>query len=334
MTGPLVVVGDVLLDSDIEGRADRRSPDAGVPVVDVHTGIWRPGGAGLAALLATRDAGEVVLVGGFGDDEPGHRLHRLLAGRVRVAPLPMLGTTVCKQRIRAVGPCAPTAADGAGDRPVSVVRVDSGDGRIGHGPLPADVEAVFDCARAILVADYGHGVAAHPGIRALLSRRLHDIPVVWDPHPRGPAPVAGASLVTPNRDEAAALVGGDGGFGDRARELSRRWSARAVAVTLGAEGAVLYRRGTKDTVAVGISSELRCGEGYDVCGAGDRFAAAATAALASGDSVTNAVRRAVDVAARFVRDGAVSSPGTGRTRADRAVVTVAPSRPAPPPSWA
>ncbi|MGW5513256.1 PfkB family carbohydrate kinase [Nocardia africana] len=333
MTGPLVVVGDVLLDSDIEGRADRRSPDAGVPVVDVRTGIWRPGGAGLAALLAARDAGEVVLVGGFGDDEAGHRLRGLLAGRVRVAPLPMLGTTVCKQRIRAVGPCGPVAADGAADRPVSVVRVDSGDGRIGHGPLPDEVESVFGCARAVLVADYGHGVAAHPGIRALLARRLHDIPVVWDPHPRGPAPVAGASLVTPNRDEAASLVGGDGGFGDRARELSRRWSARAVAVTLGAEGAVLYRRGTKGTVAVGISPDLRCGEGYDVCGAGDRFAAAATAALASGDSVTNAVRRAVDVAARFVRDGAVSAPGMGGTRADRVVVTAAPSRSADPRSW-
>ncbi|MBF4996209.1 bifunctional hydroxymethylpyrimidine kinase/phosphomethylpyrimidine kinase [Nocardia sp. BSTN01] len=334
MIAPLVVVGDVLLDSDIEGRADRRSPDAGVPVVDVRAGIWRPGGAGLAALLATADAGEVVLVGGFGDDEAGHRLRRLLAGRVRVAPLPMRGTTVCKQRIRAVGPCAPAAADGAADRPVSVVRVDSGDGRIGAGPLPADVEAVFECARGILVADYGHGVAAHPGIRALLARRLRDIPVVWDPHPRGPAPVTGATLVTPNRDEAASLVAGDGDFGDRARELSRRWSARAVAVTLGAEGAVLYRHGTKGTVAVGISPDLRCGPGYDVCGAGDRFAAAATAALASGDSVTNAVRSAVDVAARFVRDGAVSSPAMGETRSDRAVVTAAPSRAAVPPSWA
>jgi hydroxymethylpyrimidine/phosphomethylpyrimidine kinase len=71
-----------------------------------------------------------------------------------------------------------------------------------------------------------------------------------------------------------------------------------------------------------------------VCGAGDRFAAAATTALASGDSVTNAVRRAVDVAARFVRDGAVSSPVMGEMRSDRAVVTAAPSRSAVPPSWA
>ncbi|MFD7512356.1 D-beta-D-heptose 1-phosphate adenosyltransferase, partial [Streptomyces sp. NPDC059853] len=48
---PIVVVGDVLLDRDITGRAGRLAPDAPVPVVDVADERCRPGGAGLAAAL-------------------------------------------------------------------------------------------------------------------------------------------------------------------------------------------------------------------------------------------------------------------------------------------
>ncbi|MEJ7717327.1 MAG: hypothetical protein WKF31_04930 [Thermoleophilaceae bacterium] len=70
------------------------------------------------------------------------------------------------------------------------------------------------------------------------------MPVVWDPHPRGPAPVPGAALATPNRREAARFAPEVAGEGPRAvaargRELRRRWDAEAVCVTLGEEGALL-----------------------------------------------------------------------------------------------
>ena len=49
MPGPLVVVGDALLDVDLVGRAGRLSPDAPVPVLDDLREVRRPGGAALAA---------------------------------------------------------------------------------------------------------------------------------------------------------------------------------------------------------------------------------------------------------------------------------------------
>ena len=42
--GPLVVVGDSLLDIDIEGDANRLSPEAPVPVVDIRRQRRRPAG--------------------------------------------------------------------------------------------------------------------------------------------------------------------------------------------------------------------------------------------------------------------------------------------------
>ena len=74
----MVIVGDSLLDIDIEGTADRLSPDAPVPVVDVQRSWQRPGGAGLAALIAAQTVHEVVLITAMAADDAGDALRDLL----------------------------------------------------------------------------------------------------------------------------------------------------------------------------------------------------------------------------------------------------------------
>ncbi|WP_454195680.1 PfkB family carbohydrate kinase [Nocardia sp. Marseille-Q1738] len=303
--GPLVVVGDVLLDIDIEGRADRRSPDGDVPVVDVATRTLRPGGAGLAAALAAQDVADVVLIGGFATDPSGDRLRALLPERMRVVSLPFRGSTIRKERIRAMGPCA--GGEGPELRPATITRLDFGDGGVTADRLSDDVRAAIDAARAVLVADYGRGAAAHPQVRALLEARAGQIPLVWDPHPRGPVPIRDATLATPNRDEAQRFVSGTPGPRRAARTLTERWSAQAVAVTLGAEGAMLFCRGRRDVLHIPTPSGLLMSPRSDTCGAGDRFAAAAAGALADGADVEKAVQLAVAAATEFVNSGAASA---------------------------
>ncbi|MEU1992792.1 hypothetical protein ABZ515_32810, partial [Nocardia sp. NPDC019304] len=137
--GPLVVIGDALLDIDLDGRADRCSAGSAAPVVDVAHRTFRPGGAGLAARLAAADGAEVVLIAGFAADEAGARLRGLLDRHVRVVALPLRGATVCKQRVRAIGPWAAPNGHGRArqsGRPVLITRIDSGAGRGGGGPRP------------------------------------------------------------------------------------------------------------------------------------------------------------------------------------------------------
>ena len=74
----LVVVGDSLLDVDVEGTAERLCPDAPAPVLDVSAERARPGGAALAATMASRDGVDVTLVSALADDEDGHRIRSLL----------------------------------------------------------------------------------------------------------------------------------------------------------------------------------------------------------------------------------------------------------------
>ncbi|MEE1754690.1 D-glycero-beta-D-manno-heptose 1-phosphate adenylyltransferase [Streptomyces sp. SP18CS02] len=299
---PLVVVGDALLDEDIEGVSSRLAPDAPAPVVDVTGDRHRPGGAGLAAALATRGGRDVVLVTALGEDPASEAVRRALPGRVRLVELPLNGTLPVKTRVL------------AGGRPL--VRIDRGGGAPGE---PDDVvRDTLAHAQAVLVADYGRHTA--DAVREHLAAVAPKVPVVWDPHPRGGVPVAGARIVTPNAAETRALRPGDGPAGDeslrayaeRGAELAERWRAAAVAVTLGERGVLLTRPGGGTPMLVPAPYRA---EG-DACGAGDCFAAATAAALADGALPEEAVERAVAEAAAFVASGGAGNPALWRAPSD------------------
>ncbi|WCN83601.1 PfkB family carbohydrate kinase [Micromonospora sp. LH3U1] len=293
MRGPVVVLGDTLLDRDVEGVVNRLCPDSPVPVLDETAATDRPGGAGLAAVFAAAQGAEVVLVTALADDAGGARLSALLAAAgVQVYPLALSGATPEKIRLRARGRV--------------LLRHDRG-GMSGEPGQPSDeVLRVIGAASAVLVSDYGRGVARQPALRdALAATRA---PVVWDPHPRGPAAVPGIHLATPNESEVRELVPALPGASRLAtasrgaQGLRRRWRAGAVAVTLGGDGALLCHAGSTPLVVPTPGSA----EG-DTCGAGDRFAAAASLALAQGALVSEAVQAAVAEASAYVAGGGVAA---------------------------
>lgn len=296
----VVVVGDTLLDRDLVGVCERLSPEAPVPVVDDPVERARPGGAGLAAALAAADGLRVTLLTALGADEAAREVTALLArAGVEVVALPGDGETPCKVRIR------------AGNQ--SLARLDYGSrGTRPAGPLPADGLRALAAAHAVLVSDYGRGMTGHGPVRGALAALSARTPLVWDPHPRGAAPVPGARLVTPNLAEAAVPVGArrDTGLGDltvRGRALLRRWRAGAVAITLGPEGALLVG-GDGSPLRVPSPAPLgRLGAPSDTCGAGDRFAAACAGLLAAGALPSEAVTAAVATASAFVAAGAAST---------------------------
>jgi D-beta-D-heptose 7-phosphate kinase / D-beta-D-heptose 1-phosphate adenosyltransferase len=300
--GPLVIVGDALLDRDVYGHAGRLCPDAPAPVVEAPHGRERPGGAALAALLAGQYGGEdtadVILVAPLGADPASQTVRGLLPDTVRVVPLPLSGALQEKTRV---------VADGS-----TLLRLDTP----APVPGPAGREAadVIRGAGALLVSDYGQGITASRAIRSALADRGQKVPLVWDPHPRGTNPVPGTLLATPNEPEAAAAAarsaGGrspGGAFRDAAAAADRllaRWPAQAIAVTRGARGALLARRG-QPPLAIPAPPV----GGGDPCGAGDMFAVAAATALRGGALVSEAVTWAVDTASRYVAAGGASRLG-------------------------
>jgi len=297
---PLVVIGDALLDRDVEGAVERLAPDAPVPVLDELRTRARPGGAALAAALAAAEGRPVTLVTALAGDDAGVELAALIAAAgVELVDLGLDGATPEKIRLR-------TAAG------QPLLRLDRGSARgCPVGRATAAARAAIGWASALLVADYGRGVAAEPGIRAALTERAaaeDRVPLAWDPHPRGAAPTPGVLLATPNEREAAAFapeVAGDGlaAIAERAASLRRRWGAAHVCVTRGRHGALLDG-GDGPPLAV---SAPAAGLAADPCGAGDRFAAKAAALLADGARCDEAVEAAVEAASRFVAAGGATS---------------------------
>lgn len=307
MSTPLVIVGDTLLDVDLVGTAGRLSPDGPVPVLNDLAEHPRPGGAGLAAVLAARRSGDVTLVTALGADAPGERVERLLAAEgVEVLRLPYDGPTPVKTRVRAGGQ--------------TLVRLDSGEDVGRFATPPAAVAERLRNAAAVLVSDYGRGVTADPALRALLESLSPRTPLVWDPHPRGAVPVAGTTFATPNAAEAAhfgaaaaspAATPSPASAGTylgtvraHADALHAAWGCQAIVVTMGAHGALLsYGSGAPAVIPAPVSPCL------DPCGAGDCFAVTAALALAHGRLPAAAVEEAVRGAAAYVAAGGPASLG-------------------------
>jgi D-beta-D-heptose 7-phosphate kinase/D-beta-D-heptose 1-phosphate adenosyltransferase len=296
----LVVVGDTMLDREVDGDVRRLSPDAPVPVVDERSVRSRPGGAGLAALLAARGGRRVTLITALADDEAGSTLRQALAAAgIELVDLGLDGATPEKIRLR------------TGSR--VLLRLDRGGDPGTVGQARAAAQAAIGWAGAVLVADYGRGVASDPRLRRMLAACAARTPLVWDPHPRGPQPLAGATVVTPNAGEAARFAGdgephGADGAARHAALLARRWDVGHVCVTCGARGAVLC---AADGEAHAFPAPFGV-DGGDPCGAGDRFASRVAEALADGCGVVGAVAAGVRSASSFVAAGGAGALGDGR----------------------
>ena len=290
----IAVVGDTLLDVDVSGTSERLSPDAPVPVVDVRTDDRRAGGAGLVATMLAKDGHEVTLVTVLSDDARAAEIRDLLPG-VRIVAGPSGVATPVKTRVR------------VGDH--ALVRIDEG---CDTPPVPSatpEMTAALDDVDAVIVADYGRGVAAAPAVRDAIARATEHTPVVWDPHPKGAVPVAGITVATPNASEARRFteLSGEGvPFAtDAAAALVDAWDVRAVAVTLGDRGALVGRRTPR-----GMDSRFLPAPSVtagDPCGAGDRLAAGVAVALAGGSDVPDAVAAGVADASAYLAAGGVTS---------------------------
>ncbi len=290
----VVVVGDVVLDRDLVGTAERLAPDAPVPVLDVSSLRETPGGAGLAALLAAGSGARVTLVAPIADDDGGARLRALLEPHVELIAVGHQGPTRRKTRVRSSGQSLLRIDDGGPGRPTD---------------LPVErISSALATADAVLVADYGAGTTTDHRMRDLLTSAASRVRMVWDPHPRGGRPVRRATLVTPNLSEATAADRALNGGGDSphpdlvALRLRTAWSADAVCVTAGSDGAFLA---STDHEAQFLPAPIV--RGGDSCGAGDRFAATAAVRLAFGDLTSEAAASGVRDASAWVADGGTGS---------------------------
>jgi len=295
----LCIIGDALLDIDWDGEVRRVCRDAPAPVVDAPVETARAGGAGLAATLAVGAGADVTLVTALSPDTDGRRLAELLArAGVDVVDLGLDGPTPVKLRVRSAGQ--------------SLARVDRGcEPVVAPGSWNDAATAAIASADAVLVSDYGRGMAAQRLV-AEIERTGGGRPVVWDPHSDGARPPSAVTLATPNAGEARELLGQGAppptttpGIVALAGAASTALGC-AVALTAGDRGAVLA-----EGSALPVVVPARPAQG-DPCGAGDAFSVAAALALAAGASLRTAVEDAVAAAGDYVARHGTARVAGGR----------------------
>ena len=276
----IVVAGDVMLDELIEGSAERISPEAPVPVVEVTACRYMPGGAANVAANAAALGAHVTLFGLAGAD-PNAKMLRAALRDAGVTPELISDRsrpTVTKTRIVAHGQ--------------QIVRVDREDRR----PISPDlaeqlvnrIGASLEHAEALVLSDYAKGILSKQVLEAVIgSARRRGVPVVVDPKRDDFLAYAGASLLTPNQREVLRASGATSVDEAGRRLLEQFGDGTALLVTRGEEGMSLFRH-AHDPVHIPTAAR----EVYDVTGAGDTVAAVLALCLATGADLETAARLA------------------------------------------
>lgn len=280
---PVAIIGDVMLDHFLIGRADRISPEAPVPIVRLEREEFRLGGAGNVAANIASLGGVPKLAGVMGTDEAAS----LLKAAMKTAGISDAGLVADRHRrttekLRAVT-----------ERHLQVARIDrettspiSGDG------LQALLGAVgaLSPAKAIVLSDYAKGVVTEEIIAAATAlARANGCPLLVDPKVPHAGYYRGASVITPNHREAEAMSGHAINSQDDARKaagLIHDASGASVIITRGEHGMYVFDASggaAKETMLPAAAREVA-----DVTGAGDTVIAALALGMACGATLAEA----------------------------------------------
>ncbi|MBG8552124.1 bifunctional heptose 7-phosphate kinase/heptose 1-phosphate adenyltransferase [Hymenobacter guriensis] len=275
----VLIVGDVMMDAYVWGKAARLSPEAPVPVVNVSRQEQRLGGAANVALNVQALGATPLLCAVVGQDQGGDQLLDLLhagglsaEGMVRSTHRP----TTVKQRILAHGQ--------------QLLRIDSEVetdlNEAENADLTARFEQLLPRADVVIFEDYDKGVLNAESIRRFIGlARAQGIPTVVDPKKKNFLAYQHCTLFKPNLKELREGLKLDFGDSDADRphfeaavaRLREALTPDTVLVTLSERGVFVEDKNLTRTY---LPAHLRTIS--DVSGAGDTVISIAALCVALG----------------------------------------------------
>jgi len=277
----IAVIGDLMLDRYIWGRASRISQEAPVPVVRVQKETATLGGAANVVQNILKLGGQAAAYGIVGDDQHGKLLKEKLlqngADINAVITIPKRPTIV-KTRVIASNQ--------------QVVRIDQ---EITEQLTKTQLKTIKNKLltdikekniQAVIVEDYAKGLLNQQFIQEICQYgKQYNIPIALDPHPSNSFKVKELKLFTPNRAEAFALANiyyrpgvlpleEDIPLLEVGQKLQQEWQAQYLLITLGSHGMALF---TADNPPLHVPTKAK--EVFDVSGAGDTVMATFMLAL-------------------------------------------------------
>lgn len=281
----VLVVGDLMLDRYWWGDVKRISPEAPVPVVELKKSTYAAGGAANVAANVVGLGATVSLIGCVGNDNDAGTLIGILESlNISAEHIVRVGSRPTSVKTRVIA------------HSQQVVRVD----QESTAAISPDVEvqvwdkivSILPAVEVVIISDYAKGLLTETLLSRLISdARAANKIVIIDPKGKDYSRYRGASLVTPNRREAAEACNLETDAPDLINicggRLLNDLDLEMVLITQGEDGMTLFE---KEKEPIQLSAAAR--ETYDVTGAGDTAIATMAVALGCGMNFLQAAKLA------------------------------------------
>ena len=271
----ILVIGDVMLDKFMWGKADRISPEAPVPIISIDKISHSPGGAANVALNLSKLSANVYLLAVVGDDNESSLLEDDLEKQgVKIKFIKdAKKSTTTKTRIMAHGQ--------------QVVRTDyENTNDITSEQIKHINDMIVACSSeidAIIIEDYNKGLLVKDCINTILDiAAKNDIPVYVDPKKENFFVYNKIRLFKPNMFEFESIIDfnkQNKGFEELGEQLRKKINAEILMITRGEEGVTLFTDNNIQTIGT------KARKVHDVSGAGDTAISAFVLADLSGASI-------------------------------------------------
>lgn len=288
----VAVIGDVMLDRYWWGSVSRISPEAPVPVVKIERMTLAAGGAANVAANIAAYGANCILVGVVGDDDAASQIRQVLKE-----------CGISDQYLVTAAGRPSTVKTRLVAHSQQVARIDQED----EMPCSEDVESeildlivlAVSAANVVVLSDYAKGILSDRVISfAIECAKEAGVKVLVDPKGKVYEKYRGASLLTPNRREAAEAVNLDENASDLVQTAGIRLlesvDVDALLITEGSDGMSLFRKGEPSVHLPALARAV-----FDVTGAGDTVIATLATSLGSGADLESAAKLA-NIAAGLV----------------------------------
>ena len=269
----VLVVGDLMLDRYWVGDADRVSPEAPVPIVEVSEQEYRPGGAANVALNVVSLGANCTLVGFTGQDEAGEQLRQSLSAAGVDCQFIELQDWQTPVKLRVLANSQQMIRLDFEQKPPLVGESER------LALLLNRVEKHLKEAQVLILEDYDKGVLQDP--QALIAAaKQNAVPVLVDPKAKPLSEYKNSDIVKPNEKEFADFSRVEKKkFPEVARRICGEQDIKNIIITLGGEGMSINDASSSSHIPA------RPVDVFDVTGAGDTSAAVMGLGLALGVSV-------------------------------------------------
>lgn len=274
----ILVIGDLMIDHYIFGSANRLSPEAPVPIVNVGKESKIVGGAANVASNLVDLGARVYLAGIVGEDQAGEEMKDLLQSKEIDTSFILSDKsrkTTIKTRII------------AGTH--QIVRIDKEDihdiSTVLEDLFVAQISEQIAKVDMVILSDYNKGVLSHSLSQKLISlcEKLQ-VKVIVDPKGLDYSKYRGAYIIKPNRKELAEAakmerINTEDSLMQAAQVILKITNASHLVVTLSEAGIAIIDQADCQIMPV-VATEV-----YDVTGAGDTVIATLAYCLSFGFSL-------------------------------------------------